>query len=723
MKGKFKKQLSLLLTVSLLFFYVAYPTLSFAQEVTPTTTTVDNSATVSTDVSTTSDTGNNSIDATPTETPTPSVDPSITPTDTPTPTPILSIDPSPTPAIDISNTADVSDNSDSTTNTGNNSIIATGSGSIDDATPSANNSSAQNMPSDSLGINSNNNSTSPSPNSTVQTGNATSATTIVNDVNTNSINSTVINQTLNIFVTQNGGIDLSDPFTIASNVISAHPEDSVINVSVTNVNNYAYVTNDIASAAITGQNLINTPSQSATINTGDAFSAISLLNKVNFTVINSQIHLVTINIFGNLSGNIILPDPNASTNCSGCGVDMNINNTAQVSNNLNSTADTGDNSIIATGSASIATGNAQSSVNSLNLINTNVLGTNAEILFINNFGTWNGNFIGWGNFNPTLGGASLVFYNFSPNQNTSGSGQINLSNTAFVQNNVSSLALSGDNSITGNDSSISTGNSFSAISLMNFINTNFINSFGFFGFINIFGNWTGNIGGVSEFAALNNNSDTSNNVSNDSQINSDSSNAQDEGGQLSVENANNVGAFVYPGDTITFFIKVKNTGTGKVYSAKLNLSLVLNGQKIGTTSFNLGDIDAQKGIKITTGIVLPKDAQGGLYVATATATGNVGPDNGSVSANADSTFNILNNFALGNSPRIPHVTVLGAQSKSEKNSISTKSAQESSYLLVLLLVLFVYLIVRGTRKRKYLKKLLTSTDFKEKLSSLRMFLF
>jgi len=70
------------------------------------------------------------------------------------------------------------------------------------------------------------------------------------------------------------------------------------------------------------------------------------------------------------------------------------------------------------------------------------------------------------------------------------------------------------------------------------------------------------------------------------------------------------------------------------------------------------------------------------------------------------------------------VTVLGAHSGIGKNnSIVAKSAQESPYLLSLILVLLAYVFVRGIRKRKYLKQLFLNTDFKAKLSSLRMFLF
>jgi len=726
MKEKLKKQLSILLTVSTLFFYVAYPTLAFAQEVTPTdtptptpaTTTVDNNAATSTDVNAVSDTGDNSIGATPT--PTPSVDPSPTPTDTPTdtPTPTPSVDPSPTPTdtptptTDISNNAQVSNDSQSTANTGNNSI---------DATPSASDNSA--------GPDSNHSCPS-SPTLAIDSGNATSATSVVNDVNATLLNSTVVNQTLNIFVAQSGSIDLSDPFTIAADAVQTHPNDAVINVSFTNINNYTYLSNNISSLANTGNNTVNAPGQTSAIATGNAYSTVSLLNQVNFNVVNSQIHLITINIFGTLNGNIILPDPNASTNCSDCGVSTNLNNTADVTNNLSSSADTGNNSVVTSGNATITSGNAQSTVNNLNLVNANVLGANVEVLYINDLGTWNGNFIGWGNFDPTAGGASLVFYNFSSKANAASgcptcSTQTNINNTAYVQNDVSSLANSGGNSISGGNSSISTGNSFSAISLMNFINSNFLNSFGFFGFINIFGNWTGNIGGAAQFAALNvqnNNSGTP--PSNDSVTNADSTAVQDLGGQLSVTNANNVGAFVYPGDTVTFFINVKNTGTGKVYGTSLKLSLIYQGQNVGGATINIGDIQPGKTAKVSTGFVLTKTTPPGKYIARAVAVGNVGPDNSSVSASSDSFFTVFGNaltFLTNSKGNNPKVAVLGSQNRLANKSFAQQT-QAAPFLYLLLLGILLYVIIRLLKNTNYVFVILSSRTFKEKIYFLKILL-
>lgn len=682
MAGRFKKQIAILLTVFMLFFNMA-PGLSYAQVVTPTDS------------------------PTPTPTDTSSPTPTPSPTDSPAPTPSAdtSLLPSPTPASgsDPTNIGTADNVATSSANTGDNSLTATGS-----ATTSSSNQTNQ---------------SSPTPNnSSINTGDAASVVNAQNSINSTAVNSNVVNQTINIYVTANGNLNLSDPFAVAASAIQANPNDPVINVSFTNINNYAYLSNTINSSANTGG---NTSNQSATINTGNAYSVVSLLNKVNFTVLNSQIHIVTINIFGTLNGNIILPDVNTSTNCSGCGINIAATNSGTLTNNVNSTANSGQNT--ATGSASIQTGNANSVTNILNILNTNAYGANAQVLFINVLGTWLGNFIGWGSLGPQQGGANLAFFNLDPGTGgttgcSSCSGQPNIYNFASIVNNINSSANSGGNSLTGNGS-ITTGNAFSAVSLINFINSNFINSIGFFGFINIFGNWTGNIGGASEFAALNSNNNQDNGPSPqvNSSANSNSNTPQEQGGQLAVTNSNNTGAFVYPGDTVTFFEKVSNTGTGKVYGVKLNLYLIYQGKIAGGTSFDLGDIQPGKATNLNAGFVLSKFAPPGPYIARAYVTGNVGPDSQTVSATADSFFTIFGSLFGGNSNNTPKIkTVLGAQYPSQ-----TERAKSSDYgpLLALVSVIMAYIALRGIRERdKFMTIFEKRITLEERMKAFKMFL-
>ena len=722
MRVKIKKTIAIFLTVSMILLYSVPKPYAFADDTSSPSpspssspsTTVDNSATVSNSASTNSNTGDNSVSSSPSPTPSVTPDPSNSPSpspdvsSSPSPTPDPSSSPSPSPdpspGINASNSATVTNNSSSTTISGDNTINATGSGQT--ATDSAS---------------TNTGSTTQTTSTSINTGNAVSTTATDNTVNTTSVNSQVVYQTINIFVTQNGDINLSDPFTIAANAVTDYPSESVINVSATTVNNYAYLSNDLVSYANTGNNQINGATESAVINTGNAYSIVSLVNKVNFTVVNSEIHVITINLFGKLNGNIILPDMSQSQNCASCGVNLNVNNNANVTNNIDSTAVTGQNS--ATGSASITTGNAGSAVNTLNLVNTNLVGVNARVLYINDYGTWNGNFIGWGKMDPQAGGATLVFYSLGPNSSScaSCSAQTNVNNNATVVNNISSFSNTGGNSILGNGF-IYTGNAYSSISLINFINSTFINSIGFFGFINIFGDWTGNIGGNSEFAALN--QQTNNNT----QTVSSGSQAMESGGMLAVKQINNTGSFVKPGDTVTFFIDSKNVGTGTVYGAKLELYLMRNGVPAGGVSYDLGDIPAGQGVKVSTGIVLSPNTPSGIYTARALVYGKVGPNAATVTAYADSYFTVLgagfvNNalFSQNNTPPKNNQEVLGAHYPLAIRNNSNNDDYGPLYALAT--VIMAYIALRSIRQKdKFITIFGKRVSLEERMQALKMFL-
>ena len=712
-KEKLKKTLSILLIFSLVAGY-SMPPISFAEEITTDTSqqTIDNSATVDSSTTTSSDTGNNSINPTPT--------PEETSTDS-TSSP-QATDPSPTPSIasdgtaSVENSAQLNNNISSDSNTGENTI----------ATPSATLEEA---------------ASATESGGTIDTGNAVSVTNVENSLNTTSVNAEVIYQTINLFMDKNGNLNISDPFTIAASVIPEHPEDSVINVSVTNVNNFAYLSNDVISYANTGSNSINgsnIATTSAVINTGDAYSLVSLLNKVNFTIINSKLHIISINIFGNLNGNIVLPNltESQSANCDTCGISLSASNNAVLENNVDSAAVTGENSTSGL-SGNITTGNANSIVNLLNILNTTFFGTAVRGLYINILGSWIGNFIGWGALGSQAGGTGLVFYQTGPavgngNGCPSCIGDTSIQNNASVINNISSTANTGGDTINGGNGTITTGNAFSAVSLINFINTNFINSFGFFGFVNIFGNWTGDIGGQEEFEALNvpsqnipsQNIPSQSNGAQTASSNSENNGTREEGGLLSVTQTNNVGEYVLPGDTVTFFIKVKNLGKGKLYETKLGLVLIKDGKEAGGTVFNLGVIEPGKSLKITTGLVLSKLAPGGEYVARATAAGLTGQDNKKLFAIADSDFKIFSGGFAGlgseEKPQKIDKMVLGTVAKPENR---TKAKNDQVQKLYLLLILTAYTGIKVIRKRKIIGELFNSRlPVKVRLYTLRSIL-
>jgi hypothetical protein len=259
------------------------------------------------------------------------------------------------------------------------------------------------------------------------------------------------------------------------------------------------------------------------------------------------------------------------------------------------------------------------------------------------------------------------------------------------------------------------------LSLINFINSTFIKMNGFIGFVNLFGTWTGDIGEESAFITPTPTPEVQEEIQQEVSINTTDQQKED-GGALSVKQTNNVGEYVLPGDTVTFFVNTKNVGTGKVYDAKLVLFLIYEGEYAGGKTFYLGDIQAGKVVKVNTGFVLSKNAPAGDYIARALVTGTTGPDNTKLQAVSDSTFSIFGNNVATNV-----ATPQGSEGPTQPAvlGVTNKEREESGNKLLLLLLLSLggYLIIKTIRNAKDIRLAWeNSTDFKQRLMAVRMFL-
>lgn len=573
-------------------------------------------------------------------------------------------------------------------------------------------------------------SPTPTPSQTViETGDAFSLVEVENSVNTNKINSEFENQTLNVF--SDGDINLADGSS--EEEMETEKEEGSGSLFLAGENE-TYLENNISSLANTGQNEIS-GQENAQITTGNAYSVVSVLNQVNTTVVDSKIKVFTINIFGDIEGNIILPEPNFSSGEVGEGEVIQIENQSLVKNMIDSLAISGQNEAITSARVEIETGDAQSVVNLVNFVNTSLIGVNFFSLSINNFGGWEGNFLGLGEFGFHEGGKSLVLNSLSSSAGetcfSSCFENLSFKNQAVVINKISSFANSGRNYINGQDGEIKTGKAISVVSVFNFINTSIVNSFGILGSINIFGFLKGDIGGESYFLTPTPtqspipeiggpSGNEEENILSANLTDENSSSAYEEGGMLEVEQKNNVGDYVFPGDTITFFVTVKNRGTGKVYDTHLKISMIKDGQDMGGGMFDLGDIGAKKGIKMTFGLVLSKEAKPGDYLARATVWGRVGPQNQEVSASSDSLFKVKGkvfpSLDLGiNQETWANETeeeVLGAVASGRNNF------KDQGLKLALLGSLISYLAITVARKRKLSFSLDSFRSLATKISSL-----
>lgn len=659
-------------------------------------------AEITTDTETTSNTGDNAIGPTPTPTPTTGTEPdTYCESDCPEETTITEDEPVDTGSA---NTATQSARTESSVTasavTGNNTSEST-----DDAPPESGAETFEDADGEGAII----------------TSDSVAITDLQNEVNTIEQNAEVYYHTINIFVDQNTTLDFSDPVGFITGILEEHETDPVINVSVSSVDQRAIVTNTVDTSSNTGGNSI-TGTEDAQVSTGDAYTILSLLNRVNFVVIDSIVHIVVINIFGDLTGNIILPSPpedSATESCDSCVLPEEINQDAAITNTATVSATTGNNTLVTEDGGDITTGSAINIVSISDFVNTVIIGGQWFYLLINPYGEWNGDFLGWGKVEGAEGGQQVTVTDQSSQPGSDENGLCDtcidleaLSSSAVVTNNIHATANTGSNIVSSEDGSIETGNAYNIVSILNFINTAFVNSFGFFGIINIFGTFNGNIGDALAFTRQYQTSTDPDPVGGADiiieQVSEETAGEQkelEEGGALAVTNANNVGAYVFPGDTVTFFLTGRNTGNGTVYNAVLDLDLIYDGEFVGGAQYILGDLDVGKGKKITTGLSLAPNIPAGIYTARATVRGVVGPDNNVISAYADSTFTVFSTqpTALGSTtqtdvepvPAYPSVRGATHEKGVEPNILKA--------LLVLFLLIPMYWSMRVWEGRQYLK--------------------
>lgn len=352
-------------------------------------------------------------------------------------------------------------------------------------------------------------------NATVVTGNAYAAANVINVLNTNIFNSNGFFLFLNSFF-GGGTLDLSKldflsapesaPTGTTYCSLGGCPEGGASYVMMNN--NTATIDNAVVVRSNTGGNAA-AGDGNATIATGNAYAAANVVNVANSNFVDSNYLLLSFNNFGNMDGDIVLPNSDffakyfhGGALSTGASNTVTNTNTAAVTNTVGVTADTGNNSASSNGgNAVIATGNSSANGAVTNLINTNEFGGDKVFMLFRVFGNWAGNIynapagIEWA---PTATGVEL----FSIDTDTAGGSANPLqnlkslnSNSATVKNDVQVYALTGDNRVdagTGNGTVV-TGDAYAAANVTNVVNTNVVGRNWIFAIFNIFGDFNGSI--------------------------------------------------------------------------------------------------------------------------------------------------------------------------------------------------------------------------------------
>ena len=306
------------------------------------------------------------------------------------------------------------------------------------------------------------------------------------------------------------------------------------NTSLTLVNNNnATVASDLVIDAISGYNSADKNTGDVTIATGDANVVTNVVNLVNNTIQSgTEILVATVNIFGNLVGDIIL-DPLAL--CDGCGsgsqtasnsttgansendssvAQQRLNtveqhNEANINNTVLVNANTGNNEVNQnTLGGTIETGQVNVQAEEVTVANNNLIASGEEtwwIVIVNEAGKWVGKILGaneddhvvvvdtidLGAANNTTGADSSNQSNVNNSSNT----EIVQNNQANVNNNIVINANTGGNSAeqnTGN-ANISTGDINIYQNVVNYVNNNIVGGKVVIAFVNVFGSWIGDV--------------------------------------------------------------------------------------------------------------------------------------------------------------------------------------------------------------------------------------
>lgn len=287
---------------------------------------------------------------------------------------------------------------------------------------------------------------------TVATGNAYASGNSVNLVNTNIIKSNYLLVGINNFGNLGGDVVLPGAAffkDLLARNSSVEGSTSVIN------NNIASVTNSTAANASTGNNNASSGGGGAAVITGDALSSATTINQVNTNQIGGTSIFFLFRIWGAWNGTVRglppgmtwrqTPEGVELTNTNGSSASLNqlltsgntavnsnstssspittasTTNLASLNNKVSVYALTGNNeSQAAAGTSTVTTGNAYAAANTVNIVNTNLIGHNWIYAIFNIFGNLNGD-IAFGHpdlwlgataqtGNPTLPGSPVTFH-------------------------------------------------------------------------------------------------------------------------------------------------------------------------------------------------------------------------------------------------------------------------------------------------------------------------
>jgi hypothetical protein len=340
------------------------------------------------------------------------------------------------------------------------------------------------------------------------TGNANAISNVFNMLQSTSAFSDLAN--VNTFVTDIDGDVTGDLFidpSLLGNLQPAHATGDMspdIKVTIAQDNS---ITNDIHVDAASGDATVYGNNDAGDATTGNANAVANLVNLINSSIAANQSFIGTLNINGNVNGDILLPPdmlqtliasnaPTTTVSLSpedSAALRASLSDSQAVTNTVQANAVTGNAVVTGNNTAGNATtGNGTTNITVLNLTGRQVAGNDSLLVFVNVLGKWVGALM------DAPQGATTAALGGGITKNTyADKTDIDASVNNTITNNVAITAQTGNATVEHNRTAgdAQTGNATASANILNVSNSH-LSLNGWFGMllINVFGSWFGSFG-------------------------------------------------------------------------------------------------------------------------------------------------------------------------------------------------------------------------------------
>ena len=330
------------------------------------------------------------------------------------------------------------------------------------------------------------------------TGDAAAITNIMNMINTST---SATGAEFSTFVADIVGDVHGDimlyPMLLAAMLQAANtPDESTIAV-----NNNATINNDVNLSSTSGDAAVTSNTSAGNATSGSANTVANVMNIINSIIAANQSFVGTVNIYGNLDGDILVaPDfipqllaNNSGSTAGGGSLAVSSEDTQSIINNIDLSAATGGALVSNNTSAGNATsGTAATNLVLLNLSGHQIVAKDSLLVFVNVLGQWVGMIV-----DAPAGTTAAAIGNGVTTNTLAPDLTIDVDNTNRIVNNINLDSQSGDATVANNTSAgnATTGNATASANVANVSNSQ-IGLSGWFGvlFINVFKNWFGSFG-------------------------------------------------------------------------------------------------------------------------------------------------------------------------------------------------------------------------------------